>query len=484
MKKQIYNPFLPSYEYIPDGEPRIFGERLYIYGSHDRFNGIIFCMNDYVCWSAPLDDLSQWRYEGVIYTKKQDPKGRYGICLLFAPDVVKGVDGRYYLYYAIDFMGIMGVAVSDTPAGSYEFYGHIHYSSGELFGRRRGDPFPFDPGVLVDHDGRIYLYSGFAIQVPFIATGMKQLSSSGGVGLELEADMVTIKQAPILLFPKEGNRAYGDHAFFEASSIRKIGNKYYFVYSSCHNHELCYAISDHPLNGFQFGGTLISLGDLYLDGNDIENKGTNYLGNTHGGLVFVHNQWYIFYHRHTNRHSYSRQACAEPLTMTEDGRFIQAELTSCGLNNGPLKGEGYYQARIACNLWSKNGVERYDGLFPRIQLAKHPYFTQEGKERDTLPTQYIANLQDGSVAGYKYFQLEDLDSIVVNIRGKARGEMIIATDMNFKNVLGKISIELKQKKKWTWFEVNCKKLNGIHALYFQFCGKGGIDFKAFQLRRK
>ena len=34
--KQIFNPYLPSYEYIPDGEPHIFGDRLYIYGSHDR----------------------------------------------------------------------------------------------------------------------------------------------------------------------------------------------------------------------------------------------------------------------------------------------------------------------------------------------------------------------------------------------------------------------------------------------------------------
>ena len=27
--KQIFNPYLPSYEYIPDGEPHIFGDRLY-----------------------------------------------------------------------------------------------------------------------------------------------------------------------------------------------------------------------------------------------------------------------------------------------------------------------------------------------------------------------------------------------------------------------------------------------------------------------
>jgi hypothetical protein len=30
------NPFLPAWEYIPDGEPRVFGDRVYLYGSHDR----------------------------------------------------------------------------------------------------------------------------------------------------------------------------------------------------------------------------------------------------------------------------------------------------------------------------------------------------------------------------------------------------------------------------------------------------------------
>ena len=50
----------------------------YVYGSHDRFGGNNFCMNDYVTWSAPVDDLSDWRYEGVIWRKKttQQPMAR------------------------------------------------------------------------------------------------------------------------------------------------------------------------------------------------------------------------------------------------------------------------------------------------------------------------------------------------------------------------------------------------------------------------
>lgn len=56
MKKQGFNPYLPSWEYIPDGEPHVFDGRVYVFGSHDRFGGHTYCPNDYVCWSAPVDN--------------------------------------------------------------------------------------------------------------------------------------------------------------------------------------------------------------------------------------------------------------------------------------------------------------------------------------------------------------------------------------------------------------------------------------------
>ena len=208
MNRQAVNPYLPSWEYIPDGEPHVFNGRVYVYGSHDRFNAPIFCVNDYVCWSAPVEDLSEWRYEGVIYRKKQDPKNPLGYHLLFAPDVCQGPDGRYYLYYAFDFLGIMSVAVCDTPAGEYKFLGHIHYADGTLWGRRRGDQLPFDPGVLADDDGRVWLYSGFYNAVPAILTGGHKLRCDGGTVLELEKDMVTIKTEPRVIFPKKGPGAF------------------------------------------------------------------------------------------------------------------------------------------------------------------------------------------------------------------------------------------------------------------------------------
>ena len=475
MKRQVFNPYLPSWEYIPDGEPRVFGDRVYVYGSHDRFDAPIFCVEDYVCWSAPVEDLSDWRYEGVIYKKNQDPKNKLGLRLLFAPDVVRGVDGRYYLYYAFDFMGITGVAVCDTPAGQYEFLGHVHYPDGTIWGRRAGDQFPFDPGVLVDDDGRVWHYSGFYTPTPAIVTGGRQLRNDGGVVMELEADMVTIKSEPRVIFPKEGPGSFEGHEFFEASSIRKDGDRYIFVYSSRHNHELCYATSHRPDGDFVFGGTLVSLGDLFLDGRTEEKDGLNYLGNTHGGMLNLGDDWYIFYHRQTNRHSYSRQACAEKLVRTPDGRFLQAEVTSCGLNGGPLAGQGTYEARIACNLWSKDGVGRYDGPSPRKRLEAHPYFTQTGRRG----CQYIANLRDGAVAGFKYFDFHGLGAITVTLGGRGAGVFQIATTPDFSQIWGEIPVHTGGKT--ASFRGSCPIPNGVRALYFRFQGQGAVDFYTFEL---
>ena len=479
--EQAFNPYLPGWEYIPDGEPHVFGDRVYVYGSHDRFGGPLFCMNDYVSWSAPVDNLRDWRCEGVIYRKDQDPMNRSGRRCLYAPDVTRGPDGRYYLYYAFDFLGVMAVAVCDTPAGQYQFHGHVKFKDGHIWGTKSGEPFPFDPGVLTDDDGRVWLYSGFATKVPPVASGFHNLTNPGGVVLELEPDMVTIKSGPDLLFPTKGKQgAFENHAFFEASSIRKVDGQYCFIYSSQHNHELCYAMGPSPRGPFAFGGTLVDMGDLFLDGNTDESRAVNYLGNTHGGIVEIEGQWYVFYHRQTNRHSYSRQACAEKLERRPDGGFYQAEVTSCGLNGGPLRGVGQYPARIACNLWSGKGTARYDIRFPRLRLAAHPYFTQEGKDGEERDSQYIANMRDGATAGFKYFAVQSLKSVSVQVRGRADGALLVSDTPDCKAPAARIEIKLSGDG-WKELSAPCAIPDGIRPLYFKFTGKGRLDFRSFTL---
>ena len=478
MKQQAFNPYLPSWEYVPDGEPHLFGDRVYVYGSHDKFNAPIFCVNDYVCWSAPEDDLSDWRCEGVIYRKNQDPKNKLGLRLLFAPDVCRGPDGRYYLYYAFDFMGIMGVAVCDTPAGEYQFLGHVKYPDGTVWGRRKGDQFPFDPGVLADDDGRVWLYSGFYTPAPAIATGGVRLRNDGGTVVELERDMVTMKGEPKVIFPKEGPGSFPNHEFFEASSIRKDGDQYLFVYSSRHNHELCYATSKRPDGGFTFGGTLVSLGDLFLDGRTEERDGLNYLGNTHGGLLNIGEDWYIFYHRQTNRHSYSRQACAERLERNPDGSFRQAEVTSCGLNGGPLAGAGRYPAYAACNVYGRNGTRFLSMLKHRKGLD--PFLTQKGGDREEGPDQYVSNFCTGCTVGFKYFDLRETREITVNLQGYGNGCAVTVRTKEQGEAVCRIPVETCTAQKGFTGRLP-GGLGEKEALYFSVEGKGTFDFLSFDL---
>ena len=160
--KRILNPILPSWEYVADGEPHIFGDRVYLFGSHDAFNGKSFCPLDYVLWSAPINDLSDWRKEGVIYRTIQDPMAKKN-SFMQAPDVIEGPDGRFYLYYTLSLDPTMSVAVSDTITGPYEYYGRVKDITGHVIGSSKGDLFQFDPGLFRDDDGRIYLYKHYLI---------------------------------------------------------------------------------------------------------------------------------------------------------------------------------------------------------------------------------------------------------------------------------------------------------------------------------
>jgi len=397
--------------------------------------------------------------------------------------VAKGLDGRYYLYYTLGFHGVMAVAVCETPAGKYEFYGYISQPNGEKLSNNSGDPYLFDPGIFVDEDGSVYLYSGFAPKKPLPAflTGGKRRSFDGCYVIQLEQDMKTVKGKPKLIFHKaghaEGTRFEG-HEFFEASSMRKINDRYYFIYSSINGHELCYATSTSPTGGFEFGGTIISNGDLYINGHHEDKDAYNYIGNNHGSIVEIQNNWYVFYHRQTNRHHFSRQALAEPIEIKEDGSIPQVEMSSSGLNGGPLRGEGEYEARIACHLMSRNGAGRYGVYMGNVTFRGHPYFTQTGKDREGNPTQYIANMKDGAVAGFKYFKMENLQEIAVRVRGRGNGYLAVSTSIDRAPF---VKITVSSSKMDTSFREKVNLENGIHALYFKYVGTGKIDFISFTL---
>lgn len=460
MKKQAFNPYLPSWEYIPDSEPYVFNDRVYIYGSHDYYNGYVFCMGDYVCWSAPVNDLGNWRYEGVIYPKTEDPFNPEGKMCLYAPDVTQGPDGRYYLYYVLDKVNVVSVAVSDTPAGRYRFYGYVHYPDGTLLGQKEGDEPQFDPAVLLE-DGKVYLYTGFC--------GRGDKSRHGAMASVLDGDMLTVLEAPKIVVPGSEYSAgteYEGHAFFEAPSIRKINGAYYLVYSSQVMHELCYAVSKSPTQGFRYGGVIVSNCDLGIGSYKPADMPAAYGSNNHGGLVEIAGKWYVFYHRHTNGTWYSRQGCAEPVEILPDGRIPQVEITSCGLNGGPLEGHGKYPAYLACHMFTEEpcAIVR-PGRFPKVM--------QDGRDGDE-EIGYVGNISDSATIGFKAFAMHGVRRVGIATRGYANGvfELRLTWDGE---VLAKIPVH--NSNVWEPAQADVEIPDGVHSLYLTFRGFGNCSLE-------
>lgn len=359
------NPYLPNWEYIPDGEPRVFGDRIYVYGSHDRKDSIDFCDYKLKVWSAPVSDLTKWVCHGDIFRSRDGHDSPSDVDwtdeLLFAPDVVER-GGKYYLYaYIVNAKGC--VAVADRPEGPFRLLSRYkydipnHYDNGTFI----------DPGVLVDDDGRVYIYCGY----------------QGSYMCELKDNMYEAVPGSYKL---DIIPTAEPHRFFEACSPRKINGTYYLIYSPQRGSCLDYATSDSPTGPFTYRGTIIDNGIDFPGGND------------HGSVCCVNGQWYIFYHRMTNGTIMSRRGCVERIEILPDGTIPQVEMTSLGFEES-LNPYDFTQADTACVL--KGGC-----YITETSVFERP----------------IVNVTDGCVMGWKYFDFgEDFASKTMQIRLKLRG---------------------------------------------------------------
>lgn len=134
----VGNPYLPMWEHTPDGEPYIFedpdrpGEyRVYVYGSHDSMiTG--YCGRELVVWSASVDNLNEWRYDGEILRVKEnalgEPLNDKGLSdVLYAPDVAEKIEAdgtkMYYLFpNDMEFGRRSLIAKSRRPDGPFSWW--------------------------------------------------------------------------------------------------------------------------------------------------------------------------------------------------------------------------------------------------------------------------------------------------------------------------------------------------------------------------
>ena len=454
------NPYMPLWEHIPDGEPYVCEDpdqpgkkRVYVYGSHDNLI-TEYCGRDQVVWSASVDSLNNWRYDGVILVvdknRNGEPFDSVGTAdVLYAPDVTLVTDANgkktYYLFPNDQTGGRNGlIAKSDRPDGPFEVCNWSKDNPNLVDGVLQ-----FDPAVFVDDDGRVYGYWGF--ERSYAAEFDPQTMATVKPGTKIVEDMIS------------GRNQAGIFSFFEASSIRKIKDKYVFIYSRftkdgefglpTSNYTLAYCYSDNPLGPWTYGGTIIDGRAREKDeqGNVIASATPD--GNTHGSICEINGQWYVFYHRQTGTNEYARQAMVAPIDVkVEEGKGGKVEISEGEYNSQGFALNGLdpferHSAGICCwytgpkpatHEWPNN---TFYGSYVAAGYGTDSKFDAPYDLKNN--TNLVVNNTDGSIVGYKYFNF-DADHLERTIK-----------DGNLKLVLGLTpegidgTIDIMQDRPWT-----------------------------------
>lgn len=437
------NPYLPLWEHLPDGEPRDFEDpdnpgkfRAYIIGSHDlRYSS--YCGPDIRVWSAPVEDLTAWRDEGPVFTYEIDDQWD----VMYAPDLVEVVrkDGtkEYYLYpHSRGPNREAMVAKGSRPDGPFT---PINLTAD---GKRTvpGSILGFDPAIYIEYvtdpndpdyeiGFRAYGYWGFQRSMAAELDQNTMYSLRPGTEI-IPYFLPASSRYGVIRDPKGteyphlyANEDPGSFNFFEASSIRKVGNKFITVFSGYSgpeyglgstNSSLRYAVADSPLGPWKSGGVLVDSRGPVLNQDGTGLQTTNGGHNTHGSIELINGQWYVFYHRPPRNFGFARQAVVAPITIKWDkkpvaegggatiraydpygkkkmwtakdsqGReYTGAEITSEGFHIYGLDPYQYYSAGYACYLSDvsiqQDSWDIWDNHMP------------------------IENVKDGHIIGYKYF---------------------------------------------------------------------------------
>jgi len=438
------NPYLPLWEHLPDGEPRVFEDpdnpgkmRAYIIGSHDvSYKG--YCGNDIRIWSAPVENLTDWRDEGPVFSHYVNGKWD----TMFAPDLVEVKDkttGKktYWLYpHSRGWRRVPMVCKGDRPDGPFT---PVNLNA-DGTACVEGSIIDFDPSVFVENitnkkdpdyarGFRAYVFYGFRHSTAFELDQSNMYAVRPGT--EIHDYFIPASERYGKLLDPEGTQypaLYngqnpGDFNFFEASSIRQVGNKYVMVFSGYSgpdyglgstNSALRYAYGDSPLGPWRSGGVLVDSRGVVPNENGTELVGMNAAHNTHGSLQEINGQWYVFYHRPPRGFGFARQAMVAPVKIEWDKkpvakggkvrivgydpyskdnewtaqasngmRYTGAEVTSEGFNIFGLPPYAYYSAGIACYMsdqqWMQDNFDVWNNSMD------------------------LAGIKNGGVVGFKYF---------------------------------------------------------------------------------
>ncbi len=269
----------------------VYGDRVYFYMTQDAItyeaDGSIK-ENTYgninTISVVSTDDMVNFTDHGQIAVAGKNGAAKWANNSWAPSAAWKTIDGKdkFFLYFA-DGGGGIGVVTSDSPTGPFvdEVGKGIIRRDMEMCGNVL---WLFDPAVLVDDDGRAYIYFGGGVP-----EGKVSDPGTGRVA-ELGDDMMSLKGTPV---------AIDVPYLFEDSGIHKVGDTYYFSYCSnwqvdaegtakygFHNAEIVTLESKNPMGPFTFKEVIL------------KNPGQacGLYGNNHHAVFSFQGNWYITYH--------------------------------------------------------------------------------------------------------------------------------------------------------------------------------------------
>lgn len=291
--------------YTADPAARVFGDRIYLYTSHDEPGAKYFDMFDWRLFST--SDLATWQDHGSIFRLEGFSWAKQ---YAWAPDAVHA-NGKYYLFLPTDRARI-GVAVGDSPSGPFRDAIGAPLLDKETMPEL--GPEPIDPNVLLDDDGSAWMYLGCRqLKVVKLAASLTKLD--GPV-----RDVVLLdpsgKPIPAAAPEKQPEKPMG---FGEAPFLFKRSGRYYFVYSNGWGAAatLVYATGTSPTGPFTYQGEVM--------------KHVNCVTH-HGSIVEFHGRWFVFYHTSdvSKGNTFRRNVCVDELTFDADGKIIPVVGTTTG----------------------------------------------------------------------------------------------------------------------------------------------------------
>ena len=461
-KGMLDNNPLMTQRFGADPYALVYDDTLYIYMTadtpeydangelKDNSYGIIRSIN-----VISTKDMVNWTDHGSIYAAGKDGAAKTANNSWAPAAAWKMIDGKpkFFLYFANNGSGIF-VLTSDSPTGPF-----TDPLGTELISRNTPTCasvlWLFDPAVFVDDDGSAYIYFGGGVPQnnpahPYTARVAK-----------LGDDMISLDGDPVAIDPPY---------LFEDSGIHKMGNTYYYTYSSnfsvdsagtkeygLKNGEICYMTSDSPMGPFTYQGVILP--------NPGEFFGTG--GNNHHCVFNFRGDWYITYHAQSvvDRLGYRpgsgyRSTHIDKLAINEDGTLGRTKGTRAGVEQS-----GYlnpYETVEAETIWNSAGVST----------------TQYGETSVACGSgnMVVCDIKTGSWIGLKGVDFGDKGAteFVASVCGSAEeGVIQIRIDRLMGDIVGYLTIPAGDGATYTE-QVGklMETVTGVHDLYFTFYGSG------------